>query len=191
MSEDANRVPAGFLRVAELHVQETVEKVAHDVRNALAGVQAALQVIHRRRPPGGVEGEAFEAMEQRLGALDDLVSSLAAGTRQREAAETVELESVLRQVIVWVESNRANPIELQVSPARTSLHTDRLRLELLCYLLLVRQDVDQVRVTGGTVELHGSIRLGPWEQGLIGRVARALDGTFSAGPPLRIELPQD
>lgn len=71
--------------------------VAHEIRNPLAGVSGALQIIGERLPPTVVEAAIFDEVQERLGALDRLVEQLLLLSRLDAPAPTrVALPVILR-----------------------------------------------------------------------------------------------
>jgi|GEM_PF-5439094 len=71
--------------------------VAHEIRNPLAGVSGALQIIGERLPPTVVEAAIFDEVQERLGALDRLVEQLLLLSRLDSPAPTrVSLSAILR-----------------------------------------------------------------------------------------------
>jgi signal transduction histidine kinase len=55
---------------------EMAAVVAHEVRNPLAGVRGAIQVIGRRLPPGGRDAAVVDEIVVRIDALDELMKDL-------------------------------------------------------------------------------------------------------------------
>ena len=72
-----------FRDITQLHEQaalvrlgEMAAVVAHEVKNPLAGVRGAIQVIGRRLSPGGQDAAVVDEILTRIDALDDLMKDL-------------------------------------------------------------------------------------------------------------------
>ena len=72
--------------------------VAHEIRNPLAGVSGALQVIGDRLPPTVVEAAVFDEIQQRLSTLNHLVEELLLFSRLHAPAPgRASLAEILRE----------------------------------------------------------------------------------------------
>lgn len=73
-------------------------QVAHEVRNPLAGIHGALQILQRRLKPGPEEQEVFRAIQDEIARLDRLVTDLMRfGRPAPPRMEVVELGAWLRE----------------------------------------------------------------------------------------------
>ena len=98
---DADGTPGGALAVAtdvteERRAQQAAQQqqtlarlgemasvIAHEVRNPLAGIRGAMQIIHGRMPDEAAEREVAEEIVSRLDALNDMVTDLLTFARPR------------------------------------------------------------------------------------------------------------
>ncbi len=72
-------------RLADYRSHHLTRLVAHEVRNALAGIGGALEVVRKRlAPEQGVERKACEAMQERLRGVDVLMEDLVAIAGSRD-----------------------------------------------------------------------------------------------------------
>jgi two-component system sensor kinase FixL len=69
--EEQLREQAALARVGEM-----AAVIAHEVKNPLAGVRGAVQVIRGRLPPGGSDASILTEIVARIDALDDLMKDL-------------------------------------------------------------------------------------------------------------------
>ena len=123
-------------------------QVAHEIRNPLAGIHGALQVLRRRFPPNSSEQEIFVGLTDEIRRLDGLVSDLQRfGRPVAVRPERLDLAAWLR---TWVEG-AAQYLEQEVvfsieAPQELALHTDPAIL----------QDV-LVALTSNAVENFGDL----------------------------------
>ena len=74
--------------------------VAHEVRNPLAGIKGAIQVMLSRRPPGDPEAPVMRDVVARINALGDLINDLMVFARPRPPQpRTFELRPLLLEAI--------------------------------------------------------------------------------------------
>src|SRR4029453_10755382 len=70
--------------------------VAHEVKNPLAGIKGAVQVLMSRRPPGDAETTVMHDIVARIDALDDLIQGLMTYARPKPPRlSTVTLRHVI------------------------------------------------------------------------------------------------
>ncbi len=105
-------------------------QVAHEIRNPLAGIHGALQVLRRRFPPNSSEQEIFVGLTDEIRRLDGLVTDLQRFGRPVEIhPEHLDLAALAR---TWVDSvGDAFEEEVQVVgqlPDELILHSDPLIL---------------------------------------------------------------
>lgn len=122
-------------------------QVAHEIRNPLAGIHGALQVLRRRFPPNSSEQEIFVGLTDEIRRLDGLVSDLQQfGRPVTVRPEHLDLAHWLRN---WCERvPQAFEQEIQVrcqTPEELTMHADP-------HLL---QDVLQA-LASNVVENHGN-----------------------------------
>ncbi len=139
--------------------------VAHEVRNPLAGIRGALQVIGRRLPEGSREQAITGEIIARIDTLNDIVQDLLQFARPREPAIVeVALDHVVRETLDLL---RADPklanVDIGVEGAETRVPADpeQLKLVLLNLLLNSAQAMQhngriliRVRRMATLVELH-------------------------------------
>ncbi len=81
VSESRRRTLAAQARDALVLLGESAAIVSHEVRNALAGIRSAVEVIGDALPPGGIEDVAVDEVRGRIVDLDRRVSELLAFAR--------------------------------------------------------------------------------------------------------------
>ena len=111
---------------------EMAAVVAHEVKNPLAGIKGALEVIATRLPAQGPERSVIGEILARLDALNDMVQDLLVFARPREPRlAPVAISSLLRDTAALV---RRNPgfagVEIEVRGAETTLMGDAELLRL-------------------------------------------------------------
>lgn len=98
-------------------VGELAAQVAHEVRNPLAGIHGALQVLRRRLPLGPEEERVFDAIAREIARLDHLVTDLLRfGRPARARLERLDLAHWLEE---WLRRMHG---EAQVRRAVMDLH---------------------------------------------------------------------
>jgi PAS domain S-box-containing protein len=132
------------LRAADeqLHEQATLVKlgemaavVAHEVRNPLAGVRGAIQVIGRRLPPEGKDVAVIGEITARLDALDELMKDLLLFARPPQVRPVrVDLTALARETAALVSQDpTARDVRFEVDGSAQAVCADPqlLRIVLL------------------------------------------------------------
>jgi PAS domain S-box-containing protein len=100
---------------AALHEQESIATlgrmvavVAHEVKNPLAGLSGALQILKRRRQPGDPELQVFNEMVGAINSLDRLIRDLLIFARPLQPdLKPVAIDEVVRGALVLLGSDEA------------------------------------------------------------------------------------
>ncbi|MEQ1858194.1 MAG: ATP-binding protein [Longimicrobiales bacterium] len=160
-AEERLREQAALARVGQM-----AAVVAHEVKNPLAGIKGAVQVLISRRPPDDGERPVMVDIVSRIDALNDLIQDLLLFARPRPLRVTwVELGTLLRQT---VETMRKDPIAahvtMEVSVPLTELHGDAelLTSAFLNLLLNASQAINgkgEVHVRARTIEGHTHVEI--------------------------------
>ncbi len=160
-AEERLREQAALARVGQM-----AAVVAHEVKNPLAGIKGAVQVLISRRPPDDGERPVMADIVSRIDALNDLIEDLLLFARPRPLRVTsLELSTLLRQT---VETMRKDPIAAQVamelSVPPTEMHGDAelLRSAFLNLLLNASQAMNgkgEVRVQARTLDGHTHVEI--------------------------------
>jgi PAS domain S-box-containing protein len=113
--------------------------VAHEVRNPIAGIHGALQILERRLPSTGPEQRVVRETLTRLDALNDIVQDLLLFASPRPPRlEPVPLSSIFDDILVLL---KADPrfaqidIKLDIGPARVEADREQLKQVLLNLML--------------------------------------------------------
>lgn len=94
-AEERLREQASLARVGQL-----AGVVAHEVKNPLAGIKGAIQIIMSRRPPGDVDLAVMRDIIDRVDALNELVQDLLVFARPRPLRlEPIELRLLLMDAV--------------------------------------------------------------------------------------------
>ena len=132
--------------------------VAHEVKNPLAGISGALQVVAARLPADSRDGAILDDIQERIGALNRMVQDLLVFARPRDP---VLVPSALRAVVHGaVAAMKHDPAlaELEVrirgNDATLSLDREQIHIVFLNLLLNAAQAMDppgtiDVRITAG------------------------------------------
>jgi PAS domain S-box-containing protein len=127
--------------------------VAHEVRNPLAGIKGAMQILAARRQTGDPELAVMRDIVARVDSLGDLINDLMIFARPRPLrVETHDLRGVVDEAIVMVRRDPASAsVEIAVHGETVSLTVDSelIRATLLNLLLNAVQAVG----AGGRIEV--------------------------------------
>ncbi len=127
--------------------------VAHEVRNPLAGIRGAMQVIGRRLAPGSAEHTVANEAITRIDTLNDIVQDLLLFARPRQPLlETVAVRALLNDTVSFLRDDprfRDVPIVIEASAeARVVADPEQLKLVLLNLLINGAQAMaDQGQIT--------------------------------------------
>jgi len=123
--------------------------VAHEVRNPLAGIRGAVQVIGRRLPAGSPEEAVVEEIVSRIDTLNDIVQDLLLFARPRpvELAPATVRQLVDETVGLLREDPRFAGVSVESSVEDTSIMIDREQIKLVL-LNLVLNAVQAMPRTG-------------------------------------------
>lgn len=137
-AEESLRQQAGLARVGQM-----AAVVAHEVRNPLAGIKGAMQILMSRRPAGDGELPVMRDIVSRIDALGDLINDLMVFARPRPPRlAAVDLRPLIEEAIATV---RRDPAAERVQIAVTgdgvtaTIDRDLVRATLLNLLLNAAQ----------------------------------------------------
>ena len=113
--------------------------VAHEVRNPLAGIRGAMQVIARRLPVGTPEHGVVNDVVTRIDTLNDIVQDLLLFARPRQPAiATVPAASLLTNTIALLQEDpKFKGVAIVVDETRAQLKVDPEQLKLVLMNLLI------------------------------------------------------
>jgi PAS domain S-box-containing protein len=113
--------------------------VAHEVRNPLAGIRGALQVIGRRLPEGGREQGIAGEIITRIDTLNDIVQDLLQFARPRQPIVTqVSIASIMAETVTLLrEDPTLAGVEIVVEADAATVPGDRELLKLVLLNLLI------------------------------------------------------
>ena len=114
--------------------------VAHEVRNPLAGIRGAMQVIGRRLPPGSPEQNIANEVVTRIDTLNDIVQDLLLFARPRPPMlETVDLGELLTNTVSLLkEDPRFREVHIAIEDmAGQQVVADQEQLKLVLLNLLI------------------------------------------------------
>ena len=95
-------------QAALARVGQMAAVVAHEVRNPLAGVKGAIQILMSRRPPGDGELPVMRDIVARIDALSELINDLMVFARPRPPRlSVVELHAIVTDAITIVRRDPA------------------------------------------------------------------------------------
>lgn len=162
-AEERLREQAALARLGEM-----AAVVAHEVRNPLAGILGAVNVLGKRVPDDAQTKAVVQAISARIGALDALVEELLVFARPREPRVTdVNLEQALERIQLMMQSDPAcENAELIVRGEASGVRADPEMLERALTNLVL--NAVQAMEGRGTVEVEVANERG-------GTVMRVLD----------------
>lgn len=106
-------------------------QVAHEIRNPLAGIHGALQVLRRRFPPNSNEQNIFVGLTEEIRRLDGLVTDLQRFGRPIKARwQAFDLCQWMQQIANELTCNYSPAVELQMQlPDELKLQSDTTLLK--------------------------------------------------------------
>jgi PAS domain S-box-containing protein len=95
-------------QAALARVGQLAAVVAHEVRNPLAGIKGAMQILMSRRPPGDGELTVMRDITERIDALSELINDLMVFARPRPLAfHAVDLREIVDDAMTSVRRDPA------------------------------------------------------------------------------------
>jgi PAS domain S-box-containing protein len=137
--------------------------VAHEVRNPLAGIRGAVQVIGRRLSPGGPEQAIVGEIITRIDTLNDIVQDLLLFARPSQPKlTTVGLQSLVAETVSFFKQDPAVAgVALRTAVAEATVTGDPEQLKLVLLNLLI----NGAQAMQGAGEIHISARaVGEWHE---------------------------
>jgi PAS domain S-box-containing protein len=138
MAEEKLAQQASLARVGQM-----AAVVAHEVRNPLAGIKGAIQILMSRRPPGDGELPVMRDIVARIDALGDLINDLMVFARPRPPRmSVVELHTVINEALTILRRDPSTlGVDIAVSGAEETIVADgeMIRAALLNLVLNAAQ----------------------------------------------------
>ena len=133
-SEQRFREQAALARLGEM-----AAVVAHEVKNPIAGIRGALQVISSRMAPELRDRAVMGDIITRLDGLNAVVEDLLVFARPRELrAETVDLSALLNNTVDLIRRDPAcAAIEVRIEGGGTPVRADPAQLQLVFQNVLI------------------------------------------------------
>lgn len=135
-----------FRDVTQLHEQAALARlgemaavVAHEVKNPLAGVRGAIQVIGGRLPPGSRDAAAIDEIIARIDALDELMKDLLLFARPPQARPApVDVVALAKETSMLVsEDPTARDVRVEVDGSAPAVMADAKLLNIVLLNLLL------------------------------------------------------
>lgn len=135
--------------------------VAHEVRNPLAGISAALQVVASRLPVDGSDRAILDDIQERIGSLNGMVQDLLAFSRHQEPALVpCSLRSVVHEATVDLRRDpRLTGVSIPVTGGDPTVALDRGQMHRVFVNVLLnaadamgRRGQIEVEIAGGRSE---------------------------------------
>ncbi len=120
--EERLRTQEALARVGQLAAM-----VAHEVKNPLAGIKAALQVLIRRRPAGDPDVAVMQEIIDRSDALNSLISDLLQFSRPRPPQrQLLDLRAVIEEAKgMLTRDPLGTGLDVRIEGGETPVHVDR------------------------------------------------------------------
>lgn len=145
-------------QAALAQVGQMAAVVAHEVRNPLAGIKGAVQILMSRRPAGDADLAVMRDIVSRIDSLGELINDLMIYARPRPLRrETIDLQQLVREAIAMVRRDPAGTeIDIALDGANALLSADGelVRAALLNLLLNAAQAIDG----GGRIQVRTIVR---------------------------------
>ena len=136
--------------------------VAHEVKNPLAGIKGAVQVLMSRRPPGDAETTVMHEIVARIDALDDLIQDLMTYARPKPPRlSTVTLRHVIDEAVTMLRRDPASSalhVHIEGDAGEVIVDSDLIRATVLNLLLNAAQAMNGK----GDVQIVTTARNGNW-----------------------------
>jgi PAS domain S-box-containing protein len=136
--------------------------VAHEVKNPLAGIKGAIQVLLSRRPAGDAETTVMRDIVARIDALDDLIQDLMTYARPRPPRlSPVNLRQLIDEAVTMLRRDPTGaPLGVHISGDAGEIIVDRdlIRATILNLLLNAAQAMNGK----GDVRIDIETRDGSW-----------------------------
>ena len=151
-------------QAALARVGQMAAVVAHEVRNPLAGIKGAIQILMSRRPPGDGELPVMRDIVARIDALSDLINDLMVFARPRPPRLSVTgLHGLLTDALTIVRRDAsAHGVEFVLEGQDCTITADgeMLRAAILNLLLNAAQALGgEGRVAVTTIRTHGAVTI--------------------------------
>jgi PAS domain S-box-containing protein len=153
-TEELLREQAALARLGEM-----AAVVAHEVKNPLAGIRGALQVIGGRMPQGSRDRGIIGDIVQRIDALNDIVHDLLVFARPREPKlAPVAVAELVEGTAALLKKDPAHAsAQVTVSGDRPTITADAEQLQIVLLNLLL--NAAQAGAAGGSIRV--SVSSGP------------------------------
>ena len=151
-------------QAALARVGQLAAVVAHEVRNPLAGIKGAIQILMSRRGPNDAELPVMRDITERIDALSELINDLMIFSRPRPLAiGRVELRALVEDAVAIVRRDpAAQRVEITVTgePVPILADSELLRASLLNLLLNAAQAMGgQGRIAAAVGAAGGTARI--------------------------------
>ena len=147
-SEERLREQAALARLGEM-----AAVVAHEVKNPLAGIRGALQVIGGRMPESGRDKAILGDIVSRLDSLNDIVQDLLVFARPREPhISAVPLMDLIRETVNMLRRDPAQAgIDVRITGEHIVVPVDPEQLQMVFLNLLL--NASQAQGASGTIHI--------------------------------------
>jgi PAS domain S-box-containing protein len=144
-------------QMALVQIGKMAAVVAHEVRNPLAGIRGAMQVLGGRVPAGSREHRVIAEVVGRIDALNDIVEDLLLFARPRPVVPApVRINDLLGETVSLLRTDpRFQGITLRMDPTDASVMADADQLKLVVQNLLI----NGAQAMGGPGEIRVSTRI--------------------------------
>jgi PAS domain S-box-containing protein len=166
-----------FQDVTELHEQAALARlgemaavVAHEVKNPLAGVRGAIQIIGRRLPPGNQDAAVITEIVARIDALDDLMRDILLFARPPQLQlGLVDVVALAKNTSTLLSDDpAAQRVRVEVEGAAPAVRVDAKLLNIVLLNLFLN--------SAHAMQWHGTIRLSVTTDDRVCRIAVADTG---------------
>lgn len=140
---------------------ELAASLAHEIRNPLAGIQGAVDILIGRRAPEDPERKVLEGVRNEVARIDETIRKLLVHARPREAHTRLTLLSdPVRRAVILGRSHASYLKRTQGKSIRILFSGDQERLSLLIDELLIEDAVLNLILNAiESIEESGAIRV--------------------------------
>lgn len=163
--EEQLREQSGLARVGEM-----AAVIAHEVKNPLAGVRGAIQVIGSRLPPGSPDSAVVKEVVSRIDALNELMKDLLLFARPPQPRPTpVDLRALAATTAGLLAQDPAwNGVHVDVEGSASPIFADAEMLKIVFQNLMVNSAHamhGQGRILVGVTNADGASRITVTDEG--------------------------
>ena len=172
-------------QAALARVGQLAAVVAHEVRNPLAGIKGAMQILMSRRRADDAELPVMRDITERIDSLSELINDLMVYSRPRPLSlETVDLRTLIEQAVAGIQRDPAAKrvtVAVEGAPLQLRADSDMVRAALFNLLLNAAQATEaggQIAVSVAAADTRAVITIRDTGAGIAPEIAERVFEPF-------------